>query len=124
MDKITVLRNQHAELATSLLQVFRKHEFLRVERWADPEGIADTLAADLIKEVADLVDAEWHLEGVMKVLEKGDIFAVRTSDECFLLLAIMGTSAKVLDLTDFQERHFTIIRNREYVVWGHIREED
>ena len=124
MDKIRKLRLRHAELSASLLALFRKHEFLRVERWADPEGVADTEAAALIIDVADLLDTERYPEPEVRLLQVGDIFAKRGGDERYLILGFMGQTAKVLDLHDFQERLITIIKDRKYVVWSHIKEDD
>lgn len=117
------LRDNHALLSRKILAVIYDCEFLGAGRWADPRGVADIEAASLMQEAADIMADCWHGESKMKILEKGDIFSERRSDEQFVVLGLMGTTARILDLADFDERMITIDRKREYVVWGHIEEE-
>ena len=107
-------------LATDLLALFRKHEFLRVERWADPEGVADVEAASLMVEAADLLDVEWYREPEVRILRRGDMFSGR-SDSRYLFMGFLGGGmGKVLDLMNFQERTTSIDVGRSYAVWGNI----
>lgn len=112
--------DDHALLARKILQVLYEIEFLGAKHWADPAGIADVVAAELITQASNYLDRYMYPTAQTRRLKPGDVFSIRRGDERYILLESMAGFGKVVEMFDFSTKVTPIIPDRDYVVWGNI----